>query len=167
MSEPFYEVASIDYPIIDSDAHVNEPPELWQERVPQRLKTRAPKVMHTPEGDVWSFDDAKKLRPLGLTPTAGLSYSVPCIRMRYAGDRPGSFDRQRASATLTPTAVCSDPLSSVTLAGLDLLRRSPQCACARLQRVAAGIRAVRRVSCRVPSSPPMGSTTRSPSSSGR
>ena len=26
MSDPFYEVASIDYPIIDSDAHVNEPP---------------------------------------------------------------------------------------------------------------------------------------------
>ena len=28
----FYEVASIDYPIIDSDAHVNEPPDLWQSR---------------------------------------------------------------------------------------------------------------------------------------
>ena len=60
MSEPFSEVASIDYPIIDADAHVNEPPELWQERVPARLKQRAPKVLHTPDGDVWSFDDGKK-----------------------------------------------------------------------------------------------------------
>ena len=39
MSELFFEVASIDYPIIDSDAHVNEPPDLWQERVASRLKS--------------------------------------------------------------------------------------------------------------------------------
>ena len=71
MAETFHEVASIDYPIIDSDAHVNEPPDLWQERVPSRLRNRAPKVLHNPDGDVWSFDDGKKLRPLGLTATAG------------------------------------------------------------------------------------------------
>src|SRR5262249_30046109 len=93
MSDTFIEVASIDYPIIDSDAHVNEPPELWQERVPSRLRTRAPKVLHTEEGDVWSFDDGKKLRPLGLTATAGLSYlQFKASGLRYDEIRPGSFD---------------------------------------------------------------------------
>ena len=63
MSELFYDVASIDYPIIDADAHVNEPPDLWQSRVPARLKHKAPKVLHTDQGDVWSFNEGEKLRP--------------------------------------------------------------------------------------------------------
>ena len=93
MSELFYEVASIDYPIIDADAHVNEPPELWQERVASRLKARAPKLLHTETGDVWSFDDGKKLRPLGLTATAGLSYlQFQPSGLRYDQIRRGSFD---------------------------------------------------------------------------
>jgi len=74
MSEVFGGVASIDYPIIDADAHVNEPPDTWQARVPARLRNRAPKVVRTEKGDVWSFDDGARLRPLGLTATAGLSY---------------------------------------------------------------------------------------------
>ena len=34
MSDILHDVASIDYPILDADAHVNEPPDLWQSRVP-------------------------------------------------------------------------------------------------------------------------------------
>ena len=33
MAAVFHEVASIDYPIIDADAHVYEPPDVWQARV--------------------------------------------------------------------------------------------------------------------------------------
>jgi hypothetical protein len=50
MSALFSEVSSIDYPIIDADAHVYEPPEVWQQRVPARLRERAPKVTRTDEG---------------------------------------------------------------------------------------------------------------------
>src|SRR5215472_4306433 len=105
MSEPFSEVASIDYPIIDADAHVNEPPELWQERVATRLRSRAPKVLHTPEGDVWSFDDGKKLRPLGLTATAGLSYlsSVPRVCATTRSD-PAASTPRHVSRISTRTA---------------------------------------------------------------
>ena len=74
VSTSFSEVASIDYPILDADAHVNEPPDTWQARVPAKLRERAPKVVHTDDGDMWSFDDGKSLRPVGLTATAGLSY---------------------------------------------------------------------------------------------
>ena len=70
----FRDIADIDYPIIDADAHVNEPPDLWQDRVPARLRDRAPKVVHTDDGDWWSFDDGKRMRPLGFTAVAGLSY---------------------------------------------------------------------------------------------
>jgi hypothetical protein len=52
MSEIFYDTKTIDYPVIDSDAHVQEPPDLWQKRAPAKLKARAPKVEQTPNGDV-------------------------------------------------------------------------------------------------------------------
>ena len=74
MSKLFSEVASIDYPIIDADAHVNEPPELWQERVPAKWRDRAPSLKHTEKGDLWVFDGGKEKWPVGLTATAGLSY---------------------------------------------------------------------------------------------
>src|ERR1700693_5846452 len=67
----FRDLADIDYPIIDSDAHVNEPPDLWQTRVPAKLRDRAPKVEHRDDGDYWSFDDGKRTRPLGFTAVAG------------------------------------------------------------------------------------------------
>jgi hypothetical protein len=65
----------LDYPIIDADAHVNEPPELWQERVPKRLRERAPKVIRLANGgDAWSFEDGARVEPVGLTATAGLDH---------------------------------------------------------------------------------------------
>jgi predicted TIM-barrel fold metal-dependent hydrolase len=74
MSDLFSEVASIDYPIIDADAHVYEPPDVWQARVPARLRERAPQVSRTDEGDVWSFDAGARVRPVGLMAAAGASY---------------------------------------------------------------------------------------------
>ena len=135
MSEPFTEVASIDYPIIDADAHVNEPPELWQERVPARLRQRAPKVLHTPDGDVWSFDDGKKLRPVGLTATAGLSYlQFKPQGYRYETIRPGSFDTAERLKDLDADGLYAQILyPSVTLAGARTYSddRELQLACVR------------------------------------
>lgn len=74
MHPPFSEVASIDYPIIDADAHVYEPPDVWQARVPARLRERAPRVARTDEGDVWLFDGGERVRPVGLMAAAGASY---------------------------------------------------------------------------------------------
>jgi predicted TIM-barrel fold metal-dependent hydrolase len=84
----------IDYPVIDADAHVNEPPNLWQDRVPSRFKERAPRVVKDDKGgDVWEFDQGKARIPVGLTAVAGLSY----VQFRnsgftYEGMRPGSWD---------------------------------------------------------------------------
>jgi hypothetical protein len=66
MSEIFSEVASIDYPILDADEHVNEPPDLWQSRVPARLRGPAPKVLRTTYDTIrpGSFDPAARLADL-------------------------------------------------------------------------------------------------------
>ena len=74
MAERFAGVASIDYPIIDADAHVYEPADVWQLRVPQALRSRAPRLRRASDGDVWSFDDGARVRPIGLMAAAGTSY---------------------------------------------------------------------------------------------
>ena len=93
MAEQFRVVASIDYPIIDADAHVYEPPDVWQPRVPQALRGRAPKLVHTPDGDVWSFDDGARIRPIGLMAAAGTSYlGFRPSGLTYETIRPGHYE---------------------------------------------------------------------------
>ena len=97
---------SIDYPIVDADAHVYEPPDVWQARCPAKWKERAPKLVKTEEGDVWPFDDGKRDlagRPHGggrpeLLPDSG-RWASPTRRCARAASTP-----RRASPTWTPTA---------------------------------------------------------------
>jgi len=93
MADPFIEVASIDYPIIDADAHVYEPPGVWQDGVPAALRPRAPLVTRTSEGDVWSFDGGDRVRPVGLMAAAGTSYlGFRPSGLTYETIRRGHFD---------------------------------------------------------------------------
>ncbi|HZQ83609.1 MAG TPA: amidohydrolase family protein, partial [Acidimicrobiales bacterium] len=135
MSEVFTEVAAIDYPVVDADAHVNEPPDTWQARVPAALRDRAPKVEHTDEGDVWLFDGGKRRRPLGLTATAGRSYlQYQPDGLTYDGIRPGSFDPKARLADLDADGLWAQVLyPSVTLAGAKAYGkdRELQLACVR------------------------------------
>jgi predicted TIM-barrel fold metal-dependent hydrolase len=128
MAELFHEVASIDYPILDADAHVNEPPDTWQTRVPAKLRDRAPKVLHTDHGDVWSFDDGKAMRPVGLTATAGLSYpQFAPSGFTYETMRPGSFDPKARLADMDADGIWLQVLyPSVTLAGAKLYGAEPE-----------------------------------------
>ena len=58
-AETYTTFRDVDVPIIDADAHVQEPPHLWIERAPSRLKDRVPRVEHREDGDWWVFDDGK------------------------------------------------------------------------------------------------------------
>ncbi|MCU1460438.1 MAG: hypothetical protein JWO37_513 [Acidimicrobiales bacterium] len=131
----FHDVASIDYPVIDADAHVNEPPDTWTSRVPAHVRDRAPKVVHTDEGDVWSFDDGKRTRPVGLTASAGLSYlQYKPAGHTYEDMRPGSFDTKARLADLDADGIFAQVLyPSVTLAGAKAYGqdRELQLACVR------------------------------------
>ena len=93
MTDAFSTASSVDYPIVDSDAHVYEPPDVWQERVSTRLRSRAPKVIRTAEGDVWSFNDGERLRPVGLMAAAGASYlDFRPSGLTYESIRPGHYE---------------------------------------------------------------------------
>ncbi len=86
----------MEYRLIDADSHVNEPANVWQERVPAALKDRAPKMVELGEDKfAWSFDGGKRVVPIALTATAGLEVTdydptgTPMSRLR-----PASWDPQ-------------------------------------------------------------------------
>jgi predicted TIM-barrel fold metal-dependent hydrolase len=113
----------VDYPIVDADAHVNEPPNLWQERVPAKLRERAPKVIPFEKGgDAWSFEDGQRIAPVGLTATAGLSYvGFKSFGISYESMRPGSFDPAARLVDMDLDGIYAQVLyPSVTLSGAKI-----------------------------------------------
>ncbi len=135
MPRPFRDAASITYPIIDCDAHVNEPPDLWLERLPRKWRDRAPQVKHVESGDLWIFDGGKEKWPVGLTAVAGLSYlDFKSMGITYESMRPGSFDTKARLADMDADGIYAQILyPSVTLRGAKIYSddRDLQIACVR------------------------------------
>lgn len=134
-AELYHDFKQIDYPIIDADAHVQEPPSLWQDRVPAKLKQRAPRVETTEYGDFWIFDDGKHKQPVGFTVAAGLSYlDYGPYGRRYDEIRPGTYDPAARLADMEIDGIHAQVLyPSVTLLGAKTYSddRELQCACVR------------------------------------
>ena len=136
MSELFHDFASIDYPILDADSHVNEPPTLWTERLPAKFQQRAPRVEKRGEGEIWVFDDGKAHWPVGLTAVAGISVFdwKPMGAVTYASMRPGSFDTKARLVDMDTDGIYAQVLyPSVTLTGAKIYSedRELQTACVR------------------------------------
>jgi predicted TIM-barrel fold metal-dependent hydrolase len=135
MSLPFSHLASIDYPILDADAHVNEPPNLWQDAVPAKWKERAPKLVKGEGGDMWHFDGDKEKWPVGLTAAAGQSvFQMRPTGQTYETMRPGSFDTAARLADMDADGIYAQVLyPSVTLKGAKVYsaERELQLACVR------------------------------------
>jgi predicted TIM-barrel fold metal-dependent hydrolase len=134
-TDEFHDFGSIDYPILDADAHVNEPPNLWQDGVPAKWRDRAPRVVSSERGDVWEFDGGREKWPVGLTATAGQSYfQFGPMGQTYATMRRGSFDRDARLADLDADGIWAQVLyPSVTLKGARIYskERELQLACVR------------------------------------
>jgi predicted TIM-barrel fold metal-dependent hydrolase len=135
MKTTFTDLTDLDYLIVDADGHVNEPPDLWRDRVPQSLRDRAPRLLETADGDVWSFEDGKRVRPLGLNAVAGLSVVQFRERgLRYADIRPGSFEQKARLSDMDADGIWAQVLyPSVALEGARLYGngRELQLACVR------------------------------------
>ena len=57
--------------LVSVDDHVCEPADMFEGRLPQRWKERAPKLVHKPDGtDVWVFE-GRQLPNIGLNAVAG------------------------------------------------------------------------------------------------
>ncbi|MCL0102288.1 amidohydrolase, partial [Dehalococcoidia bacterium] len=45
-----------EYKLISADGHINEPPDLWSERLPKRYQDRWPRMERFDEGDAWIIE---------------------------------------------------------------------------------------------------------------
>jgi len=95
------------YRAISADGHVNEPPTLWTDRLPARLRARGPRVIETPKtrGHAWMMEGQQRPSPMGFSSMyfrsskrfdrASLVESFKQIKdrgVRYEDMFPGSYD---------------------------------------------------------------------------
>ena len=91
---------------ISADSHVNEPPDLWEKRLPAQYRERAPHVITTPNNShAWVVEDNEKPMPLGFNSVNyraqkrydRYNYREKFAEYKFRGVRfedilPGSFD---------------------------------------------------------------------------
>ncbi|MDX1736563.1 MAG: amidohydrolase family protein, partial [Halioglobus sp.] len=115
----FHDFRSIDYPVIDSDAHVQEPMDLWTTDAPASLKARVPRVTQSEHGDFWLFDENKPPEAVSFTVSAGKSYlDYHPTGGSYDSIRPGNWQREARLADMEIDGIYAQVIyPSVTLKG--------------------------------------------------
>ncbi len=71
-----------DYWIIDVDAHITEPPDVWTSRVAARYRDRVPHVERIDGRDLWLLD-GETIAVVGATATAGFREPMPATPQIY------------------------------------------------------------------------------------
>jgi predicted TIM-barrel fold metal-dependent hydrolase len=78
--------------LISVDDHVLEPPGVWQDRIPARLRDRAPRMVSEAHREYWEYD-GKQVESSGLSAAAGRSKEEFSPKpLTYAEMRPGCYD---------------------------------------------------------------------------
>jgi predicted TIM-barrel fold metal-dependent hydrolase len=79
--------------LVSVDDHVCEPPDMWERHVPAKWKSRAPRLVHKPDGsDVWVFE-GKQVMNIGLNAVSGRppeEYGMEPTALSQL--RPGCYD---------------------------------------------------------------------------
>jgi uncharacterized protein len=85
----------VDFPIVDADTHVNEPPDLWEQRLPKKFKDQAPQVVDGPfGGKAWACPNGRTMGINILVNSAGISPTAWELLPKdgYDSMRPGGWD---------------------------------------------------------------------------
>lgn len=81
-----------EYKLISGDSHVNEPPELWRDRVPKKFADRAPRMQRFDEGDAWVIEGAIDPIHFGLNQCASDPIEKRSRWIKWENVRRGGFD---------------------------------------------------------------------------
>jgi predicted TIM-barrel fold metal-dependent hydrolase len=92
--------------MISVDDHVLEPGHLWQERVPAKLRDRAPRLIDTDEGTVWEFD-GQRLPTSVLAAAVKLDGDVSPNALDYRDLSPGCYEPKARVADMDRNHVLS------------------------------------------------------------
>jgi uncharacterized protein len=95
--------------LIDADTHVNEPPNLWLDRVPARFREQVPRIQRFEEGDAWVMEGVKDPINFGLNAGATLRREERRPWVRFEDIPRGGYDPvvrlQEMDADLVDAAV--------------------------------------------------------------
>src|SRR2546430_1670572 len=80
------------YRLIDSDTHINEPPDLWQSRIPVAFRGRAPRVERFDQGDAWVLEGVGDPINFGFNACSGMDPDKVTGWVRWEEVRPGGYD---------------------------------------------------------------------------
>jgi uncharacterized protein len=80
------------YRLISADSHVNEPPDLWLDRLPFRFRDRAPRIERFELGDAWVMEGARDPINFGANCNVGLPPEQRPAWIRWEDVRPGGYD---------------------------------------------------------------------------
>jgi predicted TIM-barrel fold metal-dependent hydrolase len=81
-----------EYRLISGDSHINEPPDLYTSRVPEKYRDRVPRMEQFPQGDAWIIEGAKDPINFGMNAIAGVPYERVNAWVRWEDIRRGGFD---------------------------------------------------------------------------
>ena len=84
-------------PLISSDSHIIEPPDLWTERIDGAYRERAPRVVHEESGDWWYIDGKRSMSFLGVQTGDRFEKDATelTIEARWEDVRAGAYDPAR------------------------------------------------------------------------
>ena|SRR5436190_15505751 len=69
------------FPLISADSHINEAPDLWETRLPARLRARGPRLVRKDDGrDVWETEG------LAATPLMWATHAAAGQQESRSGD---------------------------------------------------------------------------------
>ena len=78
--------------LIDADADINEPPDLWTSRVPANFADSAPRIEQFDEGDAWVMEGAADRINFGLNAAAGIPTKERRPWVHFDEIRPGGYN---------------------------------------------------------------------------
>ena len=81
-----------EYKLISADSHINEPPDLWRDRVPAQYRDRVPRIDHFERGDAWVMEGALDEINFGTNCCAGLPAEERSPWIRWEEVRAGGYD---------------------------------------------------------------------------
>lgn len=84
-------------PLISSDSHIIEPPDLWTERIDREFRERAPRVVSEENGDWWYIDGKRSMSFLGVQTGDRFEKDATelTIEARWEDVREGAYDPAR------------------------------------------------------------------------
>jgi predicted TIM-barrel fold metal-dependent hydrolase len=79
------------YRLVSADQHVNEPPDLWTNRVAAKFKDRVPKMKSFEQGDAWIIEGVTDPINFGLNSCAGMAAEDVKSWMHWSQVRRGGY----------------------------------------------------------------------------